>query len=141
MPKHHILIEKEFNTPLEEVFNRVCDHEEFGRLIGSNIARTKDGKEGNLNGLGSIRTISIGPLPTFEETVTAFKENEYFEYKITKGSPIKNHIGKLRFSSSDNKTQLSYSIDFDMRIPLPLLGSTIAKTLKSQISKGLDKIN
>ncbi|MFC3153384.1 SRPBCC family protein [Litoribrevibacter euphylliae] len=140
MPKHHILIEKEFESSLPEVFQAICDHENFGKLIGAKIVRTKDGEDGITNGLGSIRKIVASPLPSFEETVTNYQENQYFEYKITKGSPIKNHIGKLTFSSTHDKTLLRYTIDFDMKLPIPLLGTGLAKVLKSQISSGLNKI-
>lgn len=140
MPKHHILIEKEFESSLPEVFQIICDHENFGKLIGANIVRIKEGNDGITNGLGSVRKIVISPLPSFEETVTSYQENQYFEYKITKGSPIKNHVGKLTFSTHKDKTQLRYTIDFDMKVPVPLIGAGLAKILKSQISSGLNKI-
>ncbi|GLQ30754.1 SRPBCC family protein [Litoribrevibacter albus] len=140
MPKHHILIEKEFKSSLSEVFSAICDHENFGKLIGAKIVRTKDGENGVPNGLGSVRKIVATPLPSFEETVTGFVENEYFEYKISKGSPIKNHIGKLTFREQGDKTTLRYTIDFDMKLPLPLIGSGLAKVLKHQITTGLNKI-
>ena len=140
MPTHHININKTFSKPLAEVFNAVTDHENFGKLIGTNIKRIKDGDQ-HLNGLGSIRQINITPLPPFEETVTDFIDEEYFEYKITKGSPIKNHIGRLKFVQNGNSTQLNYTIDFDMKLPIPLIGKIFKNTLEKQISKGLDKLN
>jgi hypothetical protein len=141
MPKHHILIEKSFTTGLSDVFEAICDHENFGKLIGAKIIRTKEGNDGIVNGIGSIRRIVATPLPSFEETVTNYVKDEYFEYRITKGSPIKNHVGKLHFRQEGSTTQLRYTIDFDLKLPLPLIGSGLAKVLRSQISKGLDKIN
>ncbi len=140
MPAHHISIEKEYNKPLSEIFSAITDHENFGKLIGAKINRVKQGSDNHINGLDSIRRINIGPLPSFEETVTGFIKDEYFEYKISKGSPIKNHIGKLVFSTSGEQTKLIYTIDFDMKLPLPLIGSIVKNTLEKQISKGLNKL-
>jgi uncharacterized protein YndB with AHSA1/START domain len=136
----HILIEKEYSLPIEEVFNQVTDHENFGRLIGTKILRTTDSTSEYVNGEGSVRRIHIFPLPSFEETVTAFKNNEYFEYKITQGSPIKNHIGKLSFSTEGETTRLKYTIDFDVKIPLPGFGQILKTVLQKQISEGLDRV-
>ena len=139
MPAHHIKINKTFNKPLDEIFQAITNHENFGKLIGTNIKRIKDGEEQE-NGLGSIRQINITPLPPFEETVTQFINNDYFEYKITKGSPIKNHIGRLKFTKNAEQTELNYTIDFDMKLPIPFLGKLFKSTLEKQISKGLDKL-
>lgn len=136
----HIRIEKKYTLSIAEVFNQITDHENFGRLIGTKILRIKDAEGDCLNGLGSVRRIHIFPFPSFEETVTAFKNNEYFEYKVTQGSPIKNHIGKLSFSTDGTTTHLKYTIDFDVKVALPGFGLLLKTVLQKQISEGLDRV-
>ena len=112
-----ITINQVFDAPLKQVFATLSDHEKLGEICGITMKRVKDGAE-QLNGLGSVREIYIGALPPFQETICKFIENEKIEYKITKGSPIKNHLGVLVFSQDKNKTYLRYTIQLESRIPL-----------------------
>ena len=107
MAQEIITIHEKFNAPIDQVFGVLSNHERFGKICGINMARIQDGEDG-LNGKGSVRTIKIGLLPAFEETITGFIPNEFIEYKITKGSPIKNHIGTLKFSEQNNQTLLDH---------------------------------
>lgn len=123
-----------FDAPVDQVFSTLGDHETFGKICGISMKRIKDGADG-ANGLGSIRRINIGPLPSFEETITDYKENELIEYRISQGSPIKNHLGTLRFSQQGEKTLLNYTIELESKIPLTT--GLIKKALENGISKGL----
>jgi len=129
-----ITIQQKFEAPVNEVFAKLSDHEAFGKICGISMLRTKEGDDG-ANGLGSIRKISIGPLPSFEETITQFSKDELIEYKITKGSPIKNHIGRLKFSEQAGCTVLDYTIELESKIPLTT--GIIKKALENGISNGL----
>ena len=129
-----ITMRQEFNAPVDKVFSTLSDHETFGRICGINMLRTKDGDDG-ANGLGSVRTISVGPLPSFEETITDFVPNVFIQYKITKGSPIKNHVGELKFSGQGDKTVLHYTIKLESKIPLT--SGLIKAALERGISQGL----
>lgn len=125
-----------FNAPVSEIFSTISDHEKFGKILGAEVTRVKDG-EGALNGLGSVRELKIGPLPSFQETITGFVDNQFIEYKITQGSPIKNHIGKIRFSEAQGLTTVDYTIKLESKIPFT---SALIKTaLGSGIRKGLKK--
>jgi len=125
-----------FNAPVTEVFAALSDHETFGKICGINVTRIQEGAE-QPNGLGSIRKLSIGPLPSFQETITDFKENELIEYKITQGSPIKNHVGRLSFSTQGDMSVLHYTIDLESKIPLT--SGLIKAVLERGISQGLQK--
>jgi len=111
-----ITINQTFNAPVSQVFKTLCDHEKFGEICGITMRRVVDGRE-NVNGLGSVREIKIGVLPAFQETISKYIENERLEYKITKGSPIKNHLGILIFSEQAGKTVLNYTIELESKIP------------------------
>jgi len=129
-----ITIQQKFQAPISEVFGKLSDHEAFGKICGISMLRMKDGED-SANGLGSIRKISIGPLPSFEETITQFAKDELIEYKITKGSPIKNHVGRLNFSEQAGNTVLDYTIELESKIPFTT--SIIKKALENGITKGL----
>lgn len=136
MTQQTITMHFDFNKPLEQVFAELSDHEFFGKTCGINMKRVKDGK-GFENGISSVRKISIGLLPSFEETITKFVPNEHIEYKITKGSPIKNHVGTLDFAQTENGCSLDYVIKLESKIPMTT--GLIASGLKNGITKGLNK--
>ena len=131
-----INIHQEFNAPLDQVFSTISDHEKFGKICGIKMTRTKNGDDGK-NGLGSVRRIDIGRLPSFEETITKFVPNELIQYKITKGSPIKNHVGELKFTEANGNAILDYTIQLESKIPFT--SGLIKSALQSGISKGLHK--
>lgn len=131
-----ITIHEQFNAPVNKVFDTLSDHVRFGQICGVKMTRIQDGEDG-ANGLGSVRSINIGPLPSFQETITKFVPNELIEYKITQGSPIKNHVGCLRFSEQQGKTILDYTIKLESKIPLT--SGLIKTALGNAISKGLNR--
>jgi uncharacterized membrane protein len=131
-----ITMKQDFNAPLNQVFETLSDHATFGKICGINMTRVIDGSDG-ANGLGSVRKINIGLLPSFEETITDFIPNEYIQYKISKGSPIKNHVGELRFTEDGGKTTLNYTIELESKIPFTT--GLIKAGLEKGISGGLRK--
>lgn len=136
MTQQSINMHFEFTQPLDKVFAELSDHERFGSICGIKMRRVKDGTDG-ANGLGSVRKINIGPLPSFEETITDFEPAKRIEYKITKGSPIKNHVGLLQFAETDTGCTLDYEIKLQSKIPMTT--GIIAAALKNGISKGLQR--
>ncbi|MCW5830308.1 MAG: SRPBCC family protein [Deltaproteobacteria bacterium] len=134
----HIDISMEFRRPVSELFALLSDHEKLGPILGAKIRRTKDG-QGGVNGLGSVRTLNLGPLPGFDETVTAFEQDRRIEYRITRGSPLKNHKGVMEFSSTANGgSRLHYTIQFESKIPL--VGPVIRTGLEQTIRRGLKRL-
>jgi hypothetical protein len=131
-----ITINQAFDAPVKQVFSTLSDHEKFGKICGIDMERVVDGST-QLNGLGSVREIKIGLLPAFQETITKFIENKSIEYKITKGSPIKNHVGVLVFSETKGKTHLKYTIELESKIPLTT--GLIKSVLGFGIKKGLKR--
>lgn len=139
MTKQVIQISHRFNAPVATVFARITDHEAFGKLLGANIRRIKAGQDG-ANGLGSIRQISNFPVPAFEETVVTFEPNKVMEYVVSKGSPIKNHLGRLEFKETDGLTQLEYRIEFEPKLPLPFIGDILKIAIEKPIRAGFKKL-
>ncbi len=133
-------IEHDSAKPPERIFAHLAEHENLADVFGAKITRLRDGEGEERNGVGSMRRLQIGPLPPFEETVTEFVPNERIEYKITKGSPLKNHHGEMRFSIRDGGgSRLLYTIDFESAIPG--LAAIVKAGLTKGIARGLGKVD
>ena len=140
MGKQRIEIEQSFNAPIETIFNILTDHESFGNVISTVVKRVVDSSETNKNGVGSIRRISAFPFPSFEETVITFKPNQIMEYKVSKGSPIKNHKGRMEFSEESGKTRLYYTIEFDPKFFFVPFGAFLKGAVDKPIRKGIKRL-
>jgi hypothetical protein len=134
----HIEIIKDFPVPANRLFAFLGEHENLGIIFApAKIRRISDG-QGARNGVGSAREMRIGPGPSFVETVTDYKENELIEYRITRGSPLKNHRGVMRFSPVPGGTRLHYTIEFEGKFPL--VAELVKPVLEQGIRRGLNKI-
>lgn len=136
---HYIYIEQSFTQSVQDVFKKLSDHESLGQIIGADIIRVRDSESGNPNGLGSVRRIAAAPAPAFEETITKFVENKEIEYRVTKGSPVKDHLGCILFESTDSGCKLEYSIQFEPKLAIPLWGRLLRYAIRYPIAKGLRK--
>jgi len=135
MARQHIEIRQTFPAPVEKVFPVLTDHESFGDLIGTSIKRVIDSPDENKNGEGSVRRIQSFPVPAFEETVVTFVPNELMEYVVSKGSPIKEHLGRMAFTGDTHETRLVYTIDFEPRLPFFFLGPLLKRAIEKPIRR------
>jgi hypothetical protein len=127
-----------FTSDPATVFEKLSEHENLGPVLGAKITRVKDG-DTSRNGVGSTRSLKIGPLPAFHETTTVSEPHALIEYKISKGSPLKGHWGRqILTPTSDGGTQLDYTIGFDMAVPGA--ANVVGKVLQASITKGLPKL-
>jgi uncharacterized protein YndB with AHSA1/START domain len=132
-----LIFKCEFARPPGPVFEYFAEHENLEPMFGAKITRLSNGDDGSRNGVGSARRLKIGPLPAFDETVTAFQPDQLIEYRITRGSPLRQHVGELRFIPTETGTQLEWSITFTT--PVPGLEVVIAEVLRRRINQGLAK--
>jgi hypothetical protein len=137
--QQRIEIVQEFPAiPVNRLFAWLGEHENLATIFApAKIKRLKDGYEAR-NGVGSARELSILGGPPFVETVTAYTENELIEYRITQGSPLKNHHGVMRFYEFNGGSRLHYTITFEGKVPL--LGNIVRVLLDRSIRKGLKKV-
>ncbi|MFT4187911.1 MAG: SRPBCC family protein [Aeromicrobium sp.] len=127
-----------YSSSPEEVFDKLAEHENLGPVLGANIKRLKDG-DTERNGVGSARTVKIGPLPGFVETTVTADRPTLIEYQITQGSPLRGHWGRQELAATaDGGTRLDYTIGFDAAVPG--LAPVVAKILTVVIGKGLPKL-
>jgi uncharacterized protein YndB with AHSA1/START domain len=135
-----VVIEHDFRVPVQRAFDHLSEHENLEVLLGAKITRLSDGTDGTRNGVGSVRRLKVGPLPPFEETVTEVIPNELIRYRITKGSPMRDHSGEMRFSPNGaDGSHLRYEISFGAVVPG--LDVLVAAGLRRNIPKGLRRVD
>lgn len=140
MRRQHIDIIQFFNAPRDDIFSLLTDHETFGKVIDSIIRRVVDSQDENKNGLGSVRRVHAFPAPAFEETVVTFEPNRLMEYVVSKGSPIKNHKGRMQFSEIEGQTRLHYTIEFEPKLAFFCLGAILKKAIEKSLRLGLGQL-
>ncbi len=139
MRAHHVHVEHHFAKAPGAIFAYLAEHENLAVLFGAKIKRLRDGDDGERNGVGSVRELRIGPLPPFEETVTEFVAGERIVYRITKGSPLRGHLGVMTFApSTDGGTDFVY--DIRLASPLPGVAVIVRASLTRSITKALAKV-
>ena len=135
MRAHHVHIEHEFGKSPERVFAYLAEHENLAEVFGAKITRLRDGDGAERNGVGSVRKLQIGPLPPFEETVTEFDVPSRIVYRITKGSPLKGHVGTMTFAPTAGGTRFVY--DIRIASAIPGLAPIVTASLTRSISRSL----
>ena len=127
----------DFEAPVERVYAYFSEHSNLKTIFGVDVERIAEG-ETEPNGVGSVRKLSVKGLMPFEETVTEAIPNERIEYRITKGTPLRNHLGVMVFSSTgEGRSHLDYTITFDAAVPG--LDRAIAAGLGRSLRRGFPK--
>jgi uncharacterized protein YndB with AHSA1/START domain len=135
---HHVQIEHQFAKPPERIFGYLAEHENLAEVFGAKVTRLRDG-ERERNGAGSVRRLQIGSLPPFEETVTELLAPERIVYRITKGSPLRGHIGTMTFAPTPaGGTRFAY--DIRLASPIPGLALLVRAVLTRSILRSLDSV-
>ena len=138
MRAHHVHIEHRFSKAPERIFANLAEHENLAEVFGAKITRVRDGQDGQRNGVGSVRRLQIGPLPPFDETVTEFVPSERIVYRITRGSPLRGHLGVMTFVPQDGGTSFVY--DIRLASPIPGLALIVRTALTRSIAQALPKV-
>ena len=133
-----LIFDRDLPLPADRVFDYLSEHENLEEMFGAKVTRVRDGVDGTRNGVGSVRSLKVGPLAPFEETVTEVIPNELIRYRITKGSPLRNHSGEMRLITIPTGCHLHYEIRFGAVVPG--LAAIIAAGLKRNVESGIDRI-
>lgn len=139
MRAHHVHVEHTFAKPPERIFAHLAEHENLADVFGANVARLRDGEQ-ERNGVGSVRELRVGPLPSFQETVTEFVPGERIVYRITKGSPMRGHVGVMTFAPTPSGgTRFVYDIRIASAIPgvAPLVTASLTRSIRKSLA-GID---
>jgi uncharacterized protein YndB with AHSA1/START domain len=131
-------IEHDFAKPPERIFAHLAEHENLAEVFGAKVTRLRDG-EGERNGVGSVRRLKVGPAPPFEETVEEFVVPRRIVYRITKGGPLRGHVGVMDFEPTPSGgTRFVY--DIRIASPIPGLAPLVTASLTRSISKALASV-
>jgi uncharacterized protein YndB with AHSA1/START domain len=132
----HVHVEHDFAKAPERVFSYLAEHENLAEVFGAKVTRLRDGDGGVRNGVGSSRQLNIGPLPPFEETVTEFEPPERIVYRITKGSPLRGHVGVMTFARVADGTRFVYDIRLSSPIPgvARIVHATLTRSIKGSLA-------
>lgn len=138
MTRQRIEISEEFDAPVQHVFRFFSEHENLASLFKpASVRRISDG-EAARNGVGSAREMRVPGAPPFVETVTGYQENRLIEYRITRGSPLRDHLGVMRFVPiDDQRTYFHYVITFGGKVPFvaPIIRHVLEKSVRRGIAQ------
>jgi hypothetical protein len=113
------------------------------RCSGRRSSVSGTATDGHRNGIGSVRSLRVPPVafaPPFEETVTEFVPERARPLPITKGSPLRDHEGWMRFSPHPGGgTHVHYEISF--RGVVPGVDRVVALGLKRNVARGLKTVD
>ncbi len=103
-------------APKEAVFNLISDHEGVPNWISDvqKVTLTKVGQP--KNGVGAVRQVVFKPKlwSDLSEAITAYTENEGFQYKILSGMPgLIDHLGTWKLE--DGGTLVTWDIHFEFK--------------------------
>ena len=129
---------RDYDAPVERLFAYFSEHSNLKTVFGLDVERIKEG-ETEPNGVGSVRKMSAKGLMPFEETITEVIPNERIEYRVTKGTPLRDHLGVMVFSSTGSGgSHLDYTITFDTAVPG--MDRVIAAGIRRSLRRGLPKV-
>ena len=134
-----VVLDHDFILPPSRVFAYLAEHENLEGVFDAKIKRLTDGTDGSRNGVGSSRQMKIGPLPAFVETNTEVVADELIRWRITQGSPLRNHEAVMRFRPNGSGTHLHFEITFNGVVPG--VGTFVAAMLRRGIPKGLSQVD
>jgi hypothetical protein len=79
--------------------------------------RIKDSTGDDVNGVGSVRRLQMG-FGSIDEAITVFDVPELIEYRVLKGAPVRNHVGRITFVDIGNgRSRVEMYITFDPIFP------------------------
>ncbi len=137
MKIHEVKVYQEFDAPAEQVWEAFNDHATFGKMMGQKVQRVVDSKDpANINGVGSVRSLSM-PLMPFEESIVKSEKPLLIEYKISRGMPLlQHHYGTIQFAAlPGGRCAVNYTIELGSKYPF--LGGVVKKALGKGIADGL----
>ena len=134
-------IKKEFNAPIETVFELLSKHATYNIAFAPiQVVRVKDSTDPERpDGVGSVRRLGLGPIKPLQEEITLLTPNQRIEYKIINNPLVKHHLCIIEFQPVDeNKTLVTYTIEFQARAPF--VSKLVLAQLKSAIKLGFSKL-
>ena len=132
-----IELEQYIAAPPSRVWPLLSDHEAMPRWMPvREVVRRRSGFP-EPNGVGAIRTIR-GMGLVIEEQVTGWKSGERFEYVLTEGAPLSDHVGEMILEAAEGGTLVRWCVRF--RPLIPGTGAFIERLVRAGLARGLARL-
>lgn len=134
-----IHIELDLEASSDFVFNQLADHASYGQFPGIQSAKLIKPGTNDLNGVGAIRRINIGPF-VLDEVIERYEHSHVLSvlsYRVihSKPLPLKHRIGLITIKPLDeNRCRVTWHSEF--AIAVPLLNLIFSPIMKKRMSKG-----
>ena len=132
-------ITRELDLPSEKAFAIISD---FTRSPSPNIA-VKVEKKGDpeSNGVGTIRTITIGKVRVRERLESVTPPNA-FTYSILSGAPMKDYLGNVEIAPQEAKSIVRWNVKFTPKIPgTGWIGAIVSKKTINRLIDEMEMSN
>ena len=136
-----IQIKKEFNAPLNEIFELFAKHETYNILFSPiQIERIKIASDPERpDGINSVRLVRLSTVKLLQEQITLLEPNQRIEYQIIHNPLVKHHLGRIDFEAINTaQTLVTYTIELQLRVPF--ISKLILAQLESAIKLGFSKL-
>ena len=141
MAKQIISVSYEFNAPREAVFAIIADPYKLAAVNSFTVERIKDSTDDDINGVGSVRRLKMGLFRSIDEVITVFDVPELIEYRVLKGVPVKNHVGRMMFVDIGNgRSRVEFFIQFDPVFPGLGIGRILRIGLQRALAASMTKL-
>jgi len=132
-----IELEQYIEAPPGRVWPVLSDHEGMVRWMPvREVVRRRSGSP-EPDGVGAIRTIR-GMGLVIEEQVTGWKSGERFEYVLTEGAPLSDHVGEMILEAAEGGTLVRWCVRF--RPLIPGTGAFIERLVRAGLARGLARL-
>jgi uncharacterized protein YndB with AHSA1/START domain len=107
------------SSSVDRVWAVLADHEGMTRWApGLKVVLRAEGST-DRNGVGAVRVIDApGPAPSIVEEVVAFEPGRRLAYRALAGVPLRNYRGEVVLRDLAGRTEITYTISADQRLPL-----------------------
>jgi uncharacterized protein YndB with AHSA1/START domain len=112
----HLSVRRTIHAPNDVVWDALIDHE--GMVDWSPMRRVTLLVEGSpeRNGVGAVRRMA-GPGMTLEEEVVDWNPPHWYEYRLTRGAPIRHHHGRVALEDRGADTHVRWAVTFAPALP------------------------
>ena len=111
MRAHHVHVEHHFEKPPERIFAYLAEHENLAEVFGAKVTAParRRGRRAQRGGLGAPAADRAAAAVRGDRHASSLP-NERIVYRITKGSPLRGHVGVMTFEPADGGTRFVYDI-------------------------------
>jgi hypothetical protein len=133
-----ITVVRVVGAPIDQVFDRLAEHERYGEFRGVRSARLL--KPGTLekNGVGAVRAI-VSAIGSFEEEITRFDRPRRMDYQIIRSRPPLEHQGgSVELEATAGGTRVTWTST--IRVKSPVLARFLTKLATGAGTRAFDAI-